>query len=188
MLLLDITELESKGIEVVKMGHAYRLNGVVDLWFNGRTLYNKKLNEYQNFNLTDNLIDKALSIVEMYPKENSFKTTKKGNISYQQFRHNKKIHKAAYYHWDRNDSKSDDHLYFIKSGPHVKIGRSKNPKERMKSFMTALAMKPKLLHVVKNKGCLETTLHKSFKEHRMNGEWFNYHEDIQDFISYLKKI
>ena len=68
-------------------------------------------------------------------------------------------------------------IYAIGAGEKIKIGRSTNPKARLKSLQTSNPVKLKLLCVipVENSGkaaSLEKKLHKECREYHVIGEWF----------------
>lgn len=182
------SEVKSQGFDVVTLGHAYRINGVIDIWFNGRTMFNLKKNQYSNFNDRKRLVSTALYLADQIGQHSAYKKTAKGNMAYKEFKNLEKKPIAEYYHWDKDTESSAKHLYFIKSGVHVKIGRSLNPKKRLLSLRTGMPLKPQILLVVKNKGHMEMILHKCFSDWRIrgNGEWFMLSQQIQDFITYIK--
>ena len=68
------------------------------------------------------------------------------------------------------------HVYAVTSpcGSLVKIGRSKNPKERMKGIITYSGKLGDRYFSPKLKNCVivEATLHKLFEKERAYGEWF----------------
>ena len=70
------------------------------------------------------------------------------------------------------------HLYIIQSDKtgDIKIGRSKNPKQRLKQLQTGSPHKLKLLLIVENRGDLEKNLHQRLRQYRnrRNGEWFDF--------------
>lgn len=68
----------------------------------------------------------------------------------------------------------------------VKIGRSKNPKSRLKDMQSGNAHKLKIIEVFKNRGHCESALHEQFKHLRVRGEWFEYSEEISEFINEKK--
>ena len=65
-----------------------------------------------------------------------------------------------------------DHLYFIRSGPYVKIGRSNNITKRLSSLKSMNPHGVHLVHYVENGGHLEHSLHERFKDSHHSGEWF----------------
>jgi len=70
------------------------------------------------------------------------------------------------------------HLYIIQSDKTgaLKIGRSKNPKQRLKQLQTGSPYKLKLILIVEGKGNIEKNLHERLKRYRQrrNGEWFDF--------------
>tara|TARA_B100000212_G_scaffold305555_1_gene253632 strand:- start:516 stop:821 length:306 start_codon:yes stop_codon:yes gene_type:complete len=70
------------------------------------------------------------------------------------------------------------HLYIIQSDKtgDIKIGRSKDPKRRLKQLQTGSPHKLKLLLVIEGKGKIEKSLHNRLQQYRSrrNGEWFDF--------------
>lgn len=182
-------ELKTQGYDVVPMKHAYRINGCVDIWYNGKVVYDKPNNEYYRLNGLQECLKKGLKLADHIKKQEPFKKTSKGNMSYQEFKHKSQKSVAEYYHWKNDKGSSEDYLYFIKSGIYVKIGRSINPEKRLKELATGTPETPKLILVVPNKGHMEKSLHRCFKEWktRERGEWFFLNDNIQEFIKFLVK-
>ena len=181
-------DLKTRGFQVVSMGHAYRINGVIDVWFNGRTLYDKVKNTYANYRKTEDLLSNAIYLVTKYDARPPFTQTKKGRMTMREFRYVNSVKNVGeYYHIKNNKEITDKDLYIIKSGHCVKIGRSKDPKKRLKSLSTGMAFKPALICVIKGKGHLEPVLHRCFKSLRVRkrGEWFTYSKRIEDFVNWV---
>lgn len=65
-----------------------------------------------------------------------------------------------------------DHLYFIRSGPYIKIGRTNNINSRLKQLKAMNPFEVHLVHLVEKGGHLEHELHEKFKEFHHSGEWF----------------
>jgi len=70
------------------------------------------------------------------------------------------------------------YTYFITENEHnesyrIKIGFSKNPGKRIKSLQTGNSRKLALMGWIETEGQdLERSLHKKYKNHNLNGEWF----------------
>lgn len=81
--------------------------------------------------------------------------------------------------------KTDD-LYLIHDIDldKLKIGRSNNPKSRLKQLQIATSNKLELLFVIKDKGYLEAQIHAFFKSINTNSEWF---ENDGQIIKYFKE-
>ena len=80
-------------------------------------------------------------------------------------------------------------VYFIKSGEYIKIGRSKQPKNRLAEIQTAHFRKLQLLHVINFSSCerihfAEKCLHKIFEDKmtESKNEWFLYKGKLREFI------
>lgn len=94
---------------------------------------------------------------------------------------------AEDYNFKNKNIYSEEHLYFLVLNNKVKIGKSKNIKNRICQLKTAIAEDFKVYYI-NNKGIFEKDLHNYFSDYRLNGEWFNYNLRIQRFINnYVKK-
>lgn len=185
-----LKKLESEyGAEVTELKHGYRINGVVDVYKNGVTIYDIINNKYHRLDEKERLqfcIDK----INNEEKRPPFKKLIGGGISYQQFKHDINKIKSdpnsngdADRLWSKNFAiVSEDHLYFMVCEGKVKIGRSKDVNARIKTLQTGIAGKI-FCFVFRNKGFLEIEMHKCFKEQRLRGEWFKYDEFIKRFVA-----
>jgi len=90
---------------------------------------------------------------------------------------------------ERNKPKqtTNDSLYLIHDTiwNSLKIGRSKNPKARLKQLQIATCNKLELLHVVKHNGHLESALHEKFNDLKINSEWFEHNPNITAYFEEL---
>jgi hypothetical protein len=179
---------ESRGYEVVTLGHAYRVNGVVDVWFNNRTVFSINKNNYTNYTAQSLQIQAAQNILDKATKKAAFKKRANGRETYQEFRNLKKTKGggAEYYHWSNNKEVSDDSLYFIEVDSKIKIGRSADPARRLKELSTGSPFQPKLILAIPNKGHMEKILHRCFSQSKIKGEWFRQSAAIFQFIQFLK--
>jgi len=91
--------------------------------------------------------------------------------------------------WGRGKNASFAGVYFIKSGEYVKIGRSKQPKNRLAEIQTAHFRKLQLLHVINFSTTeriyfAEKALHKIFADQltESGNEWFSYEGKLREFI------
>lgn len=80
-------------------------------------------------------------------------------------------------------------VYFIASGPFIKIGEAADPYERMRDFHTGNPHGLELLHVIAKdseyaRQRLEYQLHRRFDRLRLpsHREWFRNHPDLTGFI------
>ncbi|TPM53286.1 GIY-YIG nuclease family protein [Mesorhizobium sp. B2-2-4] len=65
------------------------------------------------------------------------------------------------------------HIYFMKAGNAVKIGRSANLRSRFKSLQTGSAEEARIVKVLPGGKRREKEFHKRFSEYRLRGEWFD---------------
>lgn len=76
---------------------------------------------------------------------------------------------------------ANDYVYFIGSERLVKIGRSREPLERIRSLQTGHVETLALLLVIPN-GEREREFHQRFSHLRARGEWFERGDDLMRFI------
>ena len=83
---------------------------------------------------------------------------------------------------DRRQAEEPFYTYFVQGHPltPVKIGRAKDVERRLSELQTANYQKLRFLLVLK--GDLESDLHDLFSEHRIEGEWFRWCDEIKEFI------
>lgn len=121
----DKKHIEEKGIRVAPLKHCYRLNGTVDLWYDGRTIEIPKTQEQYHLKSKNKQVQKAVKLAKTLPSEKyDFAASRKNKngLSYKEWKNNQS-HKeeeswiAEYYHWNNNkDKTSNDHLYFLRFG------------------------------------------------------------------------
>lgn len=74
-------------------------------------------------------------------------------------------------------------IYFIKAGGMIKIGYTKNLKERMTTIQVSMPIKIELIGVMEGTQSFERELHHLFREHKERGEWFRDEGRIARFIA-----
>lgn len=84
----------------------------------------------------------------------------------------------------------DCFIYVMDNGLHRKVGISKHPKKRVKSLSTGSSRPITLIYaeIFTKKKCLkiERSVHRTFKHHRTNGEWFDVSgSEIIEEIEYI---
>lgn len=85
-------------------------------------------------------------------------------------------------------TKKGGFVYLLKTGSDVyKIGRAKDPNNRLRVFNVKLPFEVEFEHLIatENMYLLERELHQRFASKRVNGEWFRL--DMQD-IDYIKSL
>lgn len=82
------------------------------------------------------------------------------------------------------------HLYVMQSTSGlIKIGRSAEPKERLRALQTASGHKIALLLVLSDRGDEEAVIHAKLAAHRGIGEWFaDTHESRRDICIALARV
>lgn len=86
-----IDELQIEGIEVVELKHAYRVNGVIDIWKDPRMVFEIPANKYTRFETSQEMVDFAVDALKLHGKRPTFKKLPTGRISMKEFRHNKAV-------------------------------------------------------------------------------------------------
>jgi hypothetical protein len=78
------------------------------------------------------------------------------------------------------------HTYFIlcEGTNFIKIGKTKDIKKRIEMLQTGLPQKLRLVASVRED--IENKLHKRFAHLRHNGEWFQFTQEIKNFIKTLE--
>lgn len=74
-------------------------------------------------------------------------------------------------------------IYFARAGNKVKIGISKDPRQRLGSIKTGSSSKVRIYYVTPGTREDERRLHQQFSEYRVNGEWFLFAAPIKDWIA-----
>lgn len=74
--------------------------------------------------------------------------------------------------------KKEGYVYLMKAGEALKIGKSRNPAQRIKEVQVGNPVDVSLLAVFKcatvgQSSIFERALHRKFKSSRLRGEWFN---------------
>lgn len=85
-LIEEIKKIE--GVEITELSHAYRINGVVDIYKSSLTVYEIPQNKYHKPDNPTQMFALAIELVKKHPKREPFKKTAKGRVSYQEFKHN----------------------------------------------------------------------------------------------------
>ena len=74
-------------------------------------------------------------------------------------------------------------VYFARAGNRVKIGYSKNPRDRATGLRIGSSVRLRIYYVTPGTMALERQLHALFASDRVNGEWFLYTRAIKDWIA-----
>lgn len=72
----------------------------------------------------------------------------------------------------KNLHRTGEHLYFIRSGEYVKIGRTNNIRNRLSQLNAMNPHGVDLVHVLEKEGYREKEMHEKFKDRHWRGEWF----------------
>lgn len=175
--------------KVRELEHAFRINGIVDIYKIGGCVYSVSENKYYKKLSQVQIESTVLNQLSKYVEKEDFKKND-GKMTYQEFKHIRKEERYTEnssngedYYWKINVAvKGEDHLYFAIIDDKVKIGRSKNPKERILGMKTAMYKKP-IVWVFRNKGFMERKLHEYFADFRLNGEWFTLSARVNYFLT-----
>ena len=84
----------------------------------------------------------------------------------------------------------DSKVYFIRQGIDgpIKIGKSLNPKSRLKTLQTANPIPLSIILIIPEYFYKEELIQEKFRKYRISGEWFHPAKELLDFIEYLKSI
>ena len=138
----------------------------------------EKEDDNQTYRFTYNLLIKLLDNPYVH-QEN--KVEIQGVLSDRKFNPPKsKIQKKI----EKEKSKVKGHIYLIESLGLYKIGKTKNPTNRMKNFTTIFPAKINEIHsfITNDMNGIEKFLHNRFAHLRHTGEWFNLSQEDVDYI------
>lgn len=93
-------------------------------------------------------------------------------------------------HYVRPPKQYPGFVYLVKSpNGAYKIGRTKNPQSRAKTFGVLLPFEIEFLCLIKTKDMrqLEKELHERFATKRLNGEWFELSDEDVEYIKGLER-
>lgn len=82
-------------------------------------------------------------------------------------------------------------IYVVQMGGEggpVKIGISKNPSARLLDLSVGSPLPVVLLATMEGDRPEEAALHRRFMEYRLNGEWFQFCEDIRQWLQSLEQV
>lgn len=83
----------------------------------------------------------------------------------------------------RRNFKPDGYLYVLRAGAYYKIGRSKNPNERIKQLRIQLPFPVEVVYLFacEDAAAAEAHYHRLFDDRRANGEWFLIGDQLASF-------
>jgi len=191
--------IEQRDIYSVKhLQHAIRVNNTIDIYRQGRGVFDLKKAIYINFETNKefesyfyNAIEKEKKRLIQVDEDNKLKKEHKitDNKSLKALREKleqAKLEAASnlpeYYHYKNNlDLVSKDNMYFLFHNGFVKIGRSKDVQKRLNQLKTSLSCAYSV-YVFECKGDLERKYHHVFSEYKQTREWFFADNRIKEFI------
>jgi len=79
-------------------------------------------------------------------------------------------------------------IYFLKAEDtdRIKIGYSKNVRNRLRSLKSESPVKLRLVTYIKGDIEKESEIHSRFERYRIGGEWFKFEGELKDYILNLK--
>lgn len=82
----------------------------------------------------------------------------------------------------------NDYLYLFldKANNKLKIGRSENPKKRLRSIQYEYNIILESLFKLENCGQMESFVLDIFSKYNLHGEWFSFNQEIVDYFATLK--
>jgi hypothetical protein len=78
------------------------------------------------------------------------------------------------------------YLFFDKENIKLKIGRSNNPKRRLKQLEYEFSVSLVSLFEIEDMACEEEHALWLFRKHNIHGEWFSYQKEIVEYFELLK--
>lgn len=96
---------------------------------------------------------------------------------------------GALYRSDIADHCKIPHVYFVEATAvnKVKIGTSVDPGERVRKIRTASPVDVELIYKFRGGAEEEKALHNKFAKFKLDNEWFEFSEEIREFIAQDKK-
>jgi hypothetical protein len=79
-----------------------------------------------------------------------------------------------------------DYIYFARCGQHIKIGFTRNWKERRRVLSTACPTPITQFIVIAGDRILEGDLHQRFAHLRANGEWFEARDELSAYLRTIR--
>ncbi len=80
-----------------------------------------------------------------------------------------------------------EYIYFIRGENTIKIGISKNPKQRLKAHQTSNSYNLEMIGYIKGNLAGEKRIQKCLEQHNIRGEWFYDCEEVRNYIDILLK-
>lgn len=186
--LQKLTTVLSKIYQCNEMKHAWRFNGIVDIYKNGNNVFSKIDHTHRKFN---HLIDLEMYVLEILkPNKSVSKFEVKAKPTYKDFKNkimpavmqSTLTEKPEDYHWHSNSEIKGDSMYFLFHNGFVKIGRTKDMANRINQLKTSLSCDYECF-VFEGKGYLERKFHHIFNKFRQSGEWFMDDVRFRAFVS-----
>lgn len=78
-------------------------------------------------------------------------------------------------------------IYFVKHTDYVKIGFTDNIRNRLNDLQVSCPVKLKLLGLIEGGLNEESAHHEKFKHLLSSGEWFNYTQELEDYVTSLDR-
>jgi uncharacterized protein (DUF3820 family) len=96
ILNMDVLAYLKENYETTEMQHAWRFNGVVDVYKDRPTLFILPEKLYLRYGSDKEFADIAINFLEFYPRRDPFKKTGKGRVSMQEFMHRRRMDNKKY--------------------------------------------------------------------------------------------
>jgi hypothetical protein len=78
-------------------------------------------------------------------------------------------------------------IYFVKHTDYVKIGFTDDIRNRLNHLQVSCPVKLKLLALIEGDLNEENAHHEKFKHLLSNGEWFNYTQELEEYVTSLDR-
>jgi|SRR5579859_7241448 len=88
---MDVLAYLKENYETIELLHAWRFNGIVDVYKSKPTIFVLPENKYYRFSNDEEFADIAINFLEFYPPRPAFKKLPSGRMAYQEFKHHQRM-------------------------------------------------------------------------------------------------
>jgi hypothetical protein len=161
-----LQKIKEEAMSHVKAQYGFYHGGNIGIYYDNKEIYSIKISEHYG---------------KMYNEHNKDWLDKNGCVQF-------KKSKIPLYGEPSVRYFNGEFIYFIEQSGFTKIGKTKDPEQRLRQLNTGFPVLPKYQYVVKVKSSsVEDTLHSMYAYKRGKGEWFNLStEEIEQAIKYLE--
>ena len=92
---MDVLAYLKENYELTELLHAYRFNGVIDVFKKGDVIFVIPENIYLKYRNDEEMSDIAINFLEYYRARPAFKKLPSGRMAYQEFKHHQRMDNKA---------------------------------------------------------------------------------------------